>query len=55
MRQNSTASTMYDGPPSPQVQLPPAGPELELDAVEFARVISGRGQGDGLLRTRVPF
>jgi hypothetical protein len=28
---------------------------LELDAVEFCRVLSGRGTGDGLLATRVPF
>lgn len=28
---------------------------LELDAVEFARILSGRGSGEGLLATRVPF
>jgi uncharacterized protein (TIGR03083 family) len=27
----------------------------ELDAVEFCRILSGRGAGDGLLTTRVPF
>jgi hypothetical protein len=27
----------------------------ELDAVDFCRVLSGRGRGDGLLATRVPF
>jgi uncharacterized protein (TIGR03083 family) len=32
-----------------------AGPELELDAVEFCRVLSGRAQGAGLLTTKVPF
>ena len=31
------------------------GPELELDAVEFCRIVSGRGTGEGLLGTRVPF
>ena len=31
------------------------GPELELDAVEFCRIVSGRGAGEGLLATRVPF
>ncbi|QYN34549.1 maleylpyruvate isomerase family mycothiol-dependent enzyme [Pseudonocardia sp. DSM 110487] len=31
------------------------GPELELDAVEFCRVLSGRGHGDGLLGVEVPF
>jgi uncharacterized protein (TIGR03083 family) len=31
------------------------GPSYELDAVDFCRILSGRGEGDGLLRTRVPF
>jgi uncharacterized protein (TIGR03083 family) len=31
------------------------GPQLELDAVEFCRVVSGRAPGDGLLGTPVPF
>jgi uncharacterized protein (TIGR03083 family) len=31
------------------------GPALEHDAVEFCRLISGRGQGEGLLATAVPF
>jgi uncharacterized protein (TIGR03083 family) len=31
------------------------GPELELDAVEFARMLSGRAAGTGLLATQVPF
>jgi uncharacterized protein (TIGR03083 family) len=31
------------------------GPELELDAVEFARTLSGRTGGAGLLATQVPF
>jgi uncharacterized protein (TIGR03083 family) len=29
--------------------------ELELDAVEFCRILSGRGQGGGLLAQQVPF
>lgn len=32
-----------------------SGPALELDAVEFCRIVSGRGTGAGLLATRVPF
>jgi uncharacterized protein (TIGR03083 family) len=28
---------------------------VELDAVSFCRIVSGRGAGDGLLATRVPF
>ena len=31
------------------------GPVTELDAVEFCRVLSGRGLADGLLATQVPF
>ena len=31
------------------------GPELELDAVEFCRIVSGRGTGTGLLTQQVPF
>jgi uncharacterized protein (TIGR03083 family) len=31
------------------------GPEIEMDAVEFCRVVSGRGPGTGLLTTQVPF
>jgi uncharacterized protein (TIGR03083 family) len=31
------------------------GEELELDAVEFCRLLSGRGQGTGLLAQQVPF
>ena len=31
------------------------GPELELDAVEFCRIVSGRGTGPGLLTQEVPF
>jgi uncharacterized protein (TIGR03083 family) len=31
------------------------GEDLELDAVEFCRVLSGRGTGSGLLAQQVPF
>jgi uncharacterized protein (TIGR03083 family) len=31
------------------------GVELQLDAVEFCRVLSGRGDGNGLLAQEVPF
>jgi uncharacterized protein (TIGR03083 family) len=31
------------------------GPAIELDAVEFCRILSGRSHGDGLLATPVPF
>ncbi len=31
------------------------GPSYTLDAIEFCRILSGRGSADGLLATRVPF
>ena len=31
------------------------GEALEMDAIEFCRVLSGRGHGEGLLATEVPF
>lgn len=31
------------------------GEAIEVDAVEFCRIMSGRGTGSGLLRTTVPF
>jgi uncharacterized protein (TIGR03083 family) len=31
------------------------GPPLETDAVEFCRILSGRGHASGLLTTQVPF
>jgi hypothetical protein len=31
------------------------GETLELDAVEFCRILSGRAKGSGLLSTEVPF
>jgi uncharacterized protein (TIGR03083 family) len=31
------------------------GEQMSLDAVEFCRVLSGRGQGSGLLSQKVPF
>jgi uncharacterized protein (TIGR03083 family) len=32
-----------------------SGEQMELDAVEFCRILSGRAQGTGLLTTEVPF
>ncbi len=31
------------------------GERLELDAIEFCRILSGRAEGEGLLTTEVPF
>jgi uncharacterized protein (TIGR03083 family) len=44
-----------DGPAGGSFTAGEGGPEIGLDAVEFCRILSGRGSGDGLLATRVPF
>jgi uncharacterized protein (TIGR03083 family) len=43
------------GPAGGSFRAGDTGPELELDAVEFARILSGRGRAPGLLATAVPF
>ena len=43
------------GPAGGQWSSGAGGEELELDAVEFCRVLSGRGSGAGLLGQQVPF
>ena len=44
-----------DGPAGGTFTEGTGGPDYELDAIEFCRVISGRGTGDGLLGQFVPF
>jgi len=44
-----------DGPAGGAFTAGGGGPELRLDAVEFCRILSGRGSADGLLATFVPF
>ena len=43
------------GPAGGRFVVGDGGPEIELDAVEFCRILSGREQGSGLLATRVTF
>jgi uncharacterized protein (TIGR03083 family) len=43
------------GPAGGSWTLGSGGESLELDAVEFCRILSGRPAGSGLLATRVPF
>lgn len=43
------------GPAGGQWSAGSGGPRLEMDAVEFCRVLSGRGDGQGLLAVQVPF
>lgn len=44
-----------DGPAGGSFTAGQGGPEIRLDAVEFCRILSGRGSTDGLLATAVPF
>lgn len=43
------------GPAGGQWSAGQGGETIEMDAVEFCRVLSGRGTGDGLLKQFVPF
>ena len=44
-----------DGPAGGRFSAGVGGSDLELDAVTFCRILSGRAPGSGLLATRVPF
>ena len=46
---------VLDGPAGGDFSAGDAGEEHHLDAVEFCRLVSGRGTASGLLATRVPF
>ena len=54
-RHGQPCTLVLTGPAGGRWSWGAGGDTLELDAVEFCRVISGRGAGDGLLSTRVPF
>ena len=43
------------GPAGGSFRVGESGPQLDLDAVDFARILSGRGRAPGLLATAVPF
>lgn len=43
------------GPAGGRFRQDTGGEAIELDAIDFCRVLSGRGDGDGLLRTHVFF
>jgi hypothetical protein len=51
----SPFSLRLDGPAGGLFVHQAGGDELRLDAVEFCRIVSGRGSGSGLLTTEVPF
>jgi uncharacterized protein (TIGR03083 family) len=54
-RHDSPYTLVLDGPAGGRWSHGTGGPEYQLDAVEFCRILSGRAIGDGLLKTEVPF
>jgi uncharacterized protein (TIGR03083 family) len=54
-RHNSPYTLVLEGPAGGRWSHGTGGPEYQLDAVEFCRILSGRATGDGLLSTEVPF
>jgi hypothetical protein len=54
-RHGQACTLVLSGPAGGSWAWGSGGPTLESDAVEFCRVVSGRGAADGLLATRVPF
>jgi uncharacterized protein (TIGR03083 family) len=54
-RHGSPCRLHLSGPAGDTWTFGSGGPELELDAIEFCRIVSGRGTGDGLLGRHVPF
>jgi len=54
-RHGQACSLTLTGPAGGSWRQGTAGPSYELDAVEFCRIVCGRGSGEGLVATRVPF
>lgn len=54
-RHGQPCRLVLTGPVGGQWSFGTGGPELRHDAVEFCRVLAGRGTGEGLMRTEVPF
>jgi uncharacterized protein (TIGR03083 family) len=54
-RHGAAVSLTLTGPAGGHWSFGSGGPEVELDAVDFCRVLSGRGEASGLLATEVPF
>jgi uncharacterized protein (TIGR03083 family) len=55
MRHGRSCTLVLTGPVGGEWQFAGGGERVEADAVEFCRVLAGRGQASGLLATRVPF
>ena len=54
-RHDAPFTLQLTGPAGGHWQVGEGGTELTLDAVLFARTLSGRASGDGLLTVEVPF
>lgn len=54
-RHGQACNLILTGPAGGRWSWGDGGPTLELDAIDFCRSASGRGTGEGLLSTRVPF
>ena len=54
-RHGQPCSLVLDGPAGGSYVHGTGGPHLQLDAVQFCRVLSGRGDAEGLLAQHVPF
>jgi hypothetical protein len=54
-RHEQACTLTLTGPLARQYEFGSGGPSYSVDAMTFCRVLSGRGAGDGLLQTRVPF
>lgn len=54
-RHGKPCALVLDGPAGATFVSSGGGDEVRLDAVEFCRVLSGRGVGEGLMKQEVPF
>lgn len=54
-RHGEPCTLSLGGPAGGRWEFGTGGPDLEFDAVEFCRITSGRGLGDGLMATPVAF
>jgi uncharacterized protein (TIGR03083 family) len=54
-RHGQPCTLTLTGPLQRSYEFGSGGPSYTIDAVEFCRILSGRGSGEGLLAQRVPF
>jgi hypothetical protein len=54
-RHNQPFTLTLTGPAGGVFGTSNGGPELDVDAVQFCRILCGRERGSGLLATGVPF